>query len=66
MKKKSIPDDCMPMCGSCAFYKADQGDAYGRCRRHPPVMVPEGEEYSFDFPVVNADDWCGSYVRQVN
>jgi hypothetical protein len=65
-KKPAIPADCMPMCKTCAFYLVDPGADFGECRRFPPVMVQEGEGYTFSFPVVNADDFCGEFKRRTN
>lgn len=64
--RKKIPDDCMPKCGSCAFFQADQGEPAGYCRRYPPKVVSsEDGEYSA-FPVVEVADWCGEFLRKVN
>lgn len=67
MPKKT---DCVMQCANCAFYRgieADEaGEEYGRCHRNPPVMVPEGEMYSFDFPTVNETDFCGEFARADN
>lgn len=66
MKKKTIPEDCMPKCGTCAFMQAEQGDEAGYCRRFPPQVVAGDEgEYS-SFPVIEIADWCGEYKRRVN
>lgn len=58
--------DCVMQCKNCAYYKAEQGDEFGRCHRFPPVMVPEDGQYSFDFPTVNEDDFCGEFARGGN
>ncbi|MGE5650955.1 MAG: high-potential iron-sulfur protein [Bacillota bacterium] len=65
-KKKPIPEDCMPRCGSCVFYQADPGDEAGYCRRFPPVVLPDEGGNSSAYPVVIPDDWCGEFTRKVN
>lgn len=57
-KKKQVPQESV--CANCKFCAADKEDV-GRCHRYPPVMVPEGDQYSFDYPAVNPDDWCGEH-----
>lgn len=65
-KRKPIPDDCMPKCGSCAFFQSESGDEAGYCRRYPPKVVSSEEgEYSA-FPVVEVADWCGEFRRLCN
>lgn len=55
-----MPKDRVMHCTNCAFYRVEPGEEYGRCHRYPPVMVVE-EGYSFDFPTVNDDDFCGEF-----
>lgn len=55
--------DCVMQCTSCAHYRAAD-DEVGLCHRYPPVMVPEGKQYSFAFPTVNEDDYCGEFQCQ--
>ena len=64
--KKKLPDDCMPRCQSCAFFQADPKAEYGACHRLPPVIVVDGDGYGFTFALVEFDDWCGEFKRQVN
>lgn len=61
-----MPKDCVMQCSNCAFYRAEPGDEHGRCHRYPPIMVPEDGIYSFDFPTVNEDDFCGEFTRGGN
>ena len=39
MPKKSIPDDCMPACISCAFYNCEPKDDLSYCYRYPPTLI---------------------------
>lgn len=65
MKKKTIPEDCMPKCSTCSFMQAEPGADAGYCRRFPPVVVAaDGGEYSA-FPVIEHNDWCGEYRRRL-
>jgi len=34
-----IPDDCMPMCRTCAFFKPDKEANLGECHRLPPTVL---------------------------
>jgi hypothetical protein len=34
MVTKKIPQDCMPMCQSCAFFDREKNDEVGLCRRY--------------------------------
>lgn len=63
--------DCVMKCQNCAFYRAQRDEdgrleEYGRCHRYPPVMVPEAEMHSFDFPTVNEEDFCGEWQQGRN
>lgn len=58
-KKKQPPPE--EVCANCRFHVLD-GEDIGRCHRYPPVMVPEGDQYSFEYPAVNPDDWCGDHA----
>lgn len=46
-------------CRNCRYYtpRAPRGGRH--CRRLPPIVTPDtaGDKC---FPIVNADDWCGS------
>ncbi len=53
--------DRVMQCTNCAFYRMESGEDYGRCHRNPPIMVPEAEGYSFDFPTVNDEDFYGEF-----
>ena len=64
--RKNIPDDCMPKCATCRFAEFDRKDDLGYCHRLPPRMFGSADEIGFTFAVVNVDDWCGEYVRQVS
>jgi hypothetical protein len=55
--------DCVMRCVACAHYRAEE-DEFGVCHRFPPVAVQEGRQYSFAFPVVNEDDYCGGFQCQ--
>lgn len=58
-KKKPTPPE--EVCANCKFFVVDKEEDYGRCHRYPPVVVPEADLYSFEFPVVNEDDFCGEH-----
>ena len=62
-----IPDDCMPRCSSCAFFKADKNGDLGECHRLPPTLLPEADGgVSFSFALTAIDEWCGEFVRYVS
>lgn len=62
-----IPDDCMPRCGSCAFFKADKNGDLGECHRFPPTLLPEDNGgVSFSFILTATDEWCGEFIRYVS
>ena len=62
-----IPDDCMPMCLTCAFFKSDNKTEIGECHRYPPISLPEDDGgLSFSFPITAADEWCGEFIRYVS
>ena len=66
-KKKTIPEDCMPRCGSCAFFVADAKDELGECRRLPPYVLPDGDDgVGFSFAVTVVDYWCGEFKRKLS
>jgi hypothetical protein len=46
-------------CSNCKFWK--EYVQSGTCQKHPPVIVPTGNEYVTRFPVTNSDDWCGEH-----
>jgi hypothetical protein len=50
-------------CGACRFYLANKDsnprDPTGLCRRLPPQIVGDGED--FLRPVVSDLDWCGEF-----
>jgi hypothetical protein len=58
----------MGKCKDCQFVFAEavdlgtnSGYVRNRCRRYPPVMVDNGGDGNFFFPVVADDDWCGEF-----
>lgn len=66
-KNKSIPDDCMPRCESCAFFKADPKEDLGECRRLPPIIFPDGDDgLGFSFSMTTREMWCGEFKRVTN
>lgn len=66
-RKKTLPDDCMPRCASCAFFVGDVKEDIGECRRLPPAVFPDGEEgLGFSFSLTAKQMWCGEFKRQVN
>jgi len=62
----SIPDDCLPRCGTCAFFESDKKTEIGECHRYPPILLPDEQGVSFSFTLTAADDWCGEFVRFVS
>jgi hypothetical protein len=62
-KKKSVPQE--EVCANCRYHVLDKEEDFGRCHRYPPIMVPEGDQYSFEYPAVNPDDWCGEHKFQL-
>lgn len=66
-RKKSIPDDCMPRCETCAFFVGDQKEDIGECRRLPPTIFLDGDEgLGFSFSNTIKSMWCGEFKRKVN
>jgi hypothetical protein len=62
-----IPDDCMPRCLSCAFFKPDKEADLGECHRLPPILLPESDGgVSFCFALTASEEWCGEFVRYVS
>ena len=56
----------LELCTKCSFFKVDAVDIdCGRCRRYPPVMVPDNEDdslpYEWAYPFVGEDDSCGEF-----
>ena len=64
---KKIPQDCMPMCQSCAFFDREKNDDVGFCRRYPPSMFFLGDDdFESLFPITGLSEWCGEFKRQVS
>jgi hypothetical protein len=64
-RKKSVPDDCMPRCASCAFFVGDPKEEIGDCRRYPPTTFPDGDEgLGFSFSITVSNMWCGEFIRK--
>lgn len=67
-----------PRCGVCQFFLEIRGNACeGECHRRPPQIVSEFTKsekmlpiigdlisYATRFPIVDADEWCGEFVRK--
>lgn len=51
-------------CAKCAYWE----EATSHCHRHAPVSVTfkvdEKTEYQTQFPVTQADDWCGDFAAK--
>jgi len=58
--------DCVMKCANCAFYRLEDGEDWGICRRYPPVMILTAEGPTFDFPSVEGEEYCGEYTRGHN
>lgn len=54
-------EDRVMKCATCAFYRVEPGEDYGRCHRYPPIMLISGNQIDFDFPSVNDEDFCGEW-----
>ncbi len=65
-KKTTIPEDCMPMCKSCAFWESDTEIDGGFCRRQPPAVFMVDDEPASTFPVTGERDWCGEFRRKTS
>ncbi len=53
----------MQECENCTYWKREEGERHGWCRRHPPVVMDLRDQY--EQPITDEDDWCGEYVRKV-
>ena len=47
-------------CSDCDVFDKTWG-AIGMCRRHTPVIAPDGGTF---WPEVNEDDWCGEFSER--
>lgn len=59
------PEPHEPTCSTCPFYVPDDRDAWadkaGKCRRYPPQLVWQGQDYGQSWPWMEAGDWCGEH-----
>lgn len=64
-------------CGTCMFFRRlnpDLEELDGECLRYPPVIAATdeqqalaneiGSEFAGSFPLIDALDWCGEYIRK--
>jgi len=55
-------------CANCAFgYKPKDYTPFYECHRYPPVRVEmpvHPGSARWDFPVVDADNFCGEYISE--
>lgn len=65
-KKITIPDDCMPMCKTCAFFLSEPQGEIGECRRYPPTNFAVETTLTYEFSISEPDFWCGEYRRKTN
>lgn len=51
-------------CEKCRYYYTtdDTGDDAARCRRYPPVVAPDTEDYRWADPFTFPYEWCGEYA----
>jgi hypothetical protein len=49
-----MPDEA---CENCRFFLPVPKSVGGKCRRYPPVVKPDFD----NFPEVAGDDWCGEW-----
>jgi len=60
-------------CIDCKFFKMVDDlrgvideDYWGRCRRYPPVMIPDSEDmeipFEWEYPFVGVGYWCGEFT----
>jgi len=47
------------------FSRPEDGEIL-RCKRFPPVMFPEGQNFSWKHPWVNPNSYCGEYLPANN
>jgi hypothetical protein len=61
------------MCMHCRFWVDGEdgrvpftdADAWGSCRRYPPVMEDRHDLHGLDhFPACKPDEWCGEFQRK--
>ena len=49
-------------CALCQYFDRNN-QTWGHCKRYPPVFVGEFDgEVVFDYPLLQANDWCGEYL----
>lgn len=63
MKKQPQPDEG-PRCGSCAFWRSEDGQDVGECYANPPSTESDDEGVSFynSRPILEATDYpCRHY-----
>lgn len=49
-------------CKTCKFW-CKINDAYGMCRRYPPMIPPSHMDTTSVFPTTRDNMWCGEYTR---
>lgn len=50
-------------CKSCFYWKQDEGQASGDCKRYPPPKFSSGKAYAWP-PTTHEDDWCGEFKQR--
>lgn len=67
MAKKRLPDDCLPRCGTCEFFKQDSPlDEGGSCIRFPRQATVIADEVFWSYPEQDATDCCGEFKRKAH
>ena len=55
-------------CLNCKFWKADDGEKEGLCRKYAPrPSVPKsfgGDLFPCQWPKTSAEDWCGEFEKE--
>lgn len=56
-------------CRTCQWFDAMSSGHVGSCRRYPPTVIPYHKEGSTqrdttEWPVVEAEDWCGEHKHK--
>ena len=53
----------MSSCDMCIFW--DGKEFAGKCRRYPPIVIPDEEKPLSEFPTTFCTDRCGEFKRGV-
>jgi hypothetical protein len=48
-------------CGNCDFWKMDDSEDMGECRRDPPKILEKSNLNLGHWPKTHEHDWCGEF-----